>query len=146
MTNYRNNTVIRLIGINSPLAIERDEDFQIGTITMDVGPKVRIMWDGTNTPTYAFKSELTKYENGTFLFRPMIETDSQVVYPKPDETDIVPITDILPIAREAYIADKAVQEELSVEMQAEPDLNDNTDNEDKAVKPAAKPRTRRTTK
>lgn len=160
MTNYRNTTVIRLNGINDPNLIERDDQFQMGTITLEVGAKVRIMWDGTNTPEFAFKSMLTKWENGTFLYtfdtsklpgvlaKPVNTDKEQELREisellKPVNSDSLPFKDMRDETDEELNgnntdnyphflpdSDKAVQEELSAEMQAEPDLNDNSDNED----------------
>lgn len=104
MTNYRNSDVIRLIGINNPEQIKSDEDFQIGTITLEVGPKVRIVWKGQTTPEFANKTNLHKWDNRTFW----IESDNagiMDVLPKLDESDIVPITDILDKVSVQYMSD-----------------------------------------
>jgi hypothetical protein len=124
MTNYRNATVIRLFGINDASEIESDNQYQMGTISREVGPKVRIVWDGQSDAEYAFKANLAKSDN-MFVLR---NSDKSV------ETDIVPITDILPIARESYIADKADNEDKADNADKLPYVG-MTDESDKQLNP-----------
>jgi hypothetical protein len=103
MTNYAGTNVIRLIGINHPDEIESDNQFESGQITVKLGNKVRIRWNGK----YGYDSSVT-FEFVTNLIR----LDKDTMYVKSDNTD------------------EAVQTELKREEAEEPDENDNSGNPD----------------
>lgn len=86
MTNYVNKQVLRLTGVTDPNLINSDNDFQLGTITLEVGPKVRIRWDHDDSVEYLDKGKLHGWDKTTFTVI-ALEPDNTVSSVKSDKTD-----------------------------------------------------------
>lgn len=146
MTNYVGSDVIRLIGINHPDEIESDNHYETGTITAKLGNKVRIRWIDRyhvkDSISFEFLTNLSRLDKDTMYVKP-VETDITDIVTTLATSDIVPITDILPQARETYIQDKALENELEAGKQDEPDMNDNTGNPDNKDVPVITPKSSR---
>lgn len=149
MTNYVGSDVIRLIGINHPDEIESDNHYETGTITAKLGNKVRIRWIDRyhvkDSISFEFLTNLSRLDKDTMYVKP-VETDiTDIVTTSAtsDNSDITNITDILPVARETYIQDKALENELEAAKQDEADMNDNTGNPDNKDVPVITPKSSR---
>lgn len=90
MTNYVNKQVLRLIGITDPNQITSDEQYVLGTITREIGPKVRVVWNEGNlfdSVEYLDKRNLTGWDKTTFTVT-ALESDNSDNSDSSDSSDV----------------------------------------------------------